>query len=353
MSVRTGFVSTAGAVVGCVMACAAGVGCAARQTAANVVDPASLPRELCKTTLPEYVIEPPDVLQVDVITAVPKPPYRIQPLDALGIRATNTLPDAPVAGVYVVDPEGAVALGLDYGSVKVRGMTADEAKAAIEKLLAKVLRNPTVEVSLAQTRAMQLVRGPHLVRPDGAVSLGTYGAVRVVGLTVPAAKRRIEEYLSQYFDAPEISLDIIGFNSKVYYVIYDGGGAGQQVSRLPITGNETVLDAVGQMAGLSVVSDTHRIWVSRPAPAPGPHQVLPVDWTAITQTGDTATNYQLLPGDRIFVQSYPFTRFDTRLARLIAPFERMFGFSLLGAGAVQTLKFQSTNGSNGSNGGIP
>ena len=38
-------------------------------------------------------------------------------------------------------------------------------------------------------------------------------------------------------------MDVQGFNSKLYYVILDGGGAGQQVVRLPVTGNETVLDA--------------------------------------------------------------------------------------------------------------
>ena len=34
----------------------------------------------------------------------------------------------------------------------------------------------------------------------------------------------------------------------------------------------------------------------------GPDQVLPVDWEAITRQGDTKTNYQLQPGDRLYVE---------------------------------------------------
>jgi hypothetical protein len=42
------------------------------------------------------------------------------------------------------------------------------------------------------------------------------------------------------------------------------------------------------------------------------------------------TNYQVLPGDRVFVMGQPLTKFDTALARILAPAERVFGTSLLG-----------------------
>ena len=44
---------------------------------------------------------------------------------------------------------------------------------------------------------------------------------------------------------------MFAYNSKVYYVITEGAGAGDLVARLPITGNETVLDAISQINGLS------------------------------------------------------------------------------------------------------
>src|SRR5204863_5380259 len=132
--------------------------------------------------------------------------------------------------------------------------------------------------------------GPHLVRPDGTVNLGLYGRVPVAGLTQEAAKEAIEEHLSQYFLKPNVSLDIGGFNSSVYYVIFDGGGLGEQVFRFPYTGSETVLDAIGLVYGLPAVASKSRVWLARPSE--GQAEELPIDWRAISARGRPETNYQ-------------------------------------------------------------
>src|SRR6516164_5888764 len=64
--------------------------------------PASAPKELNKVSLPTYVIEPPDILLVDVIRAVPKE-YKIAALDSLVIQASGVLPTDPIAGIFSVD----------------------------------------------------------------------------------------------------------------------------------------------------------------------------------------------------------------------------------------------------------
>ncbi|QEL15540.1 polysaccharide biosynthesis/export family protein [Limnoglobus roseus] len=350
---RTGF-STIRLSLIClaVMLVAASTGCMSPQkkTVPPIVE---LPRELKKTTQPAYTIEPPDILQIDLINAVPKQPYKLKTLDVLAIKVRETPPDNPILGLYPIEPDGRVNLGAFYGTIAVAGLSAEDAKKAVAKHLEKFLKVPEVEVTLAQTRGMQQVRGPHLVRPDGTISLGTYGGVWVVGLTLAEAKAKIEEHLSIAFETPEISLDVTGYNSKVYYLIYDGGGAGQSVLRLPVTGNETVLDAVSQAAGLQTVSDKRHIWVARPSEDHCHCQNLPVDWKAITECGDVRTNYQLMPGDRIFVNSYKATRIETVLNRVLGPVERAFGFTLLGTGLVRTLGNQSLNGNgNGFNNGV-
>jgi polysaccharide biosynthesis/export protein len=310
----------------------------------------ALPRELNKVTMPNYVIEAPDILLVDALRVVPKPPYKVDTLDALLITATNTLPTEPISGLYVVDPDGTVNLGLSYGTAKVIGLTIAQAKEEILRILKAKLRDPEVNVSLGYTRGQQMIRGDHLVRPDGSISLGLYGSVRVTGLTLPEAKAAIEAQLSQFLEKPEVAVDVFAYNSKVFYVIFDGGGNGQTVARLPVTGNETVLDAVANLNGLSPVGDKRRIWIARPAPACNAcDQVLPVDWVGIVTRGETATNYQLLPGDRVYVQADPFITLDTKLGRLLNPFERIFGFILLGSGTVSQL--HNVGGGNGGNGG--
>jgi len=326
-----------------------GAGCS---TFRRDVAPAPMqPRELEKVTHPEYVIEPPDELLLDAIRVVPLPPYRVSVLDQLYIQSTRSLPDEPIAGTYQVEPEGYVRLGPNYGSVLLVDMTLDEAGKAVEQHLRRLIRDPaTVTVTLAQSRALQQIRGPHLVKPDGTVHLGLYGSVRVAGMTLAEARSTIEAHLSQYLLRPEVAVDVAGFNSKVYYVVTDGGGAGEQVARLPSTGNETVLDAVAQIGGLPTVSSKKRIWVSRPSPAGScAPQLLPVDWCAVTRGGDASTNYQLLPGDRVYVMADPLVTTDTVLGRIIAPIERVFGITLLGNSVGRAVAGRNGGNNNNSN----
>jgi polysaccharide export outer membrane protein len=300
--------------------------------------PVAVPRELSKTTQPPYVIEPPDILQIDLIGAVPTAQTRLRPNDVIGVVVPNALPTAPITGPYTIGADGTVDLGPPYGTVKIVDLTTAAAREAIEKKVAEEVQKPRVTVSLVQTRASQQIRGPHLVRADGTIGLGSYGSVPVVGLTVEAAKRAIEEQLRPLFDTPEVSLEVVGYNSKIYYVIFDFGGAGQQVTRLPITGNETVLDAIGQLNGLPQAADTRRVCLSRPGPANCPPQVFPIDWKGIVENGDTRTNYQVLPGDRIMVKAYPLVEVDIKLARIVSPIERILGVTLLGSSTVNSIR---------------
>lgn len=331
----------------------AGPGCRAPLRNREIVNqlpppPAEVPRELCKVTLPAYTVEPPDILLVDAIRIVPKEPYRLTPLDALFITAEGTYPDQPIQGAYPVLSGGTIDLGFSYGTVPVAGMTVGEARTAVESHLAKLVQSPRVTVALAEAAAKQQIAGEHLVCPDGTVNLGTYGTVQVAGLTLDAATMAIEAHLAQYLEAPDVAVDVFAYNSKVYYVITEGGGYGDSVTRFPVTGNETVLDAISQVNGLQSVS-SKKIWVARPAPNnAGCFQVMPVDWRAITKGAETTTNYQILPGDRVFIAEDHWVAFDTVVGKLVSPFERIFGFTLLGTATIQQInRFPKGGGAGG------
>jgi polysaccharide biosynthesis/export protein len=304
----------------------------------------SAPRELTKVILPPYRIEPPDVLQIDAIRVVPKFPYHLRILDSLVIQVTNALPDAPIAGTFVIEPGGSINLGNPYGLVQVGGKTVEEAKQAIEAVLRQTLREPSVNVTLGEIASKQQISGQHLVAQDGTVTLGSYGNVQVVGQTIAEAKNSIEQFLSETLQDPEVSVEVYAYNSKNYYVITQGAGLGDGVTRFPITGNDTVLDAVSQISGFTSVSST-KIWIARPGrTCDGQDQILPVDWCAIAQRGDATTNYQLLPGDRLYVAADKLVSLDNFLAKVISPIERVFGIALLGGSTVFTFK----NGGQGS-----
>lgn len=299
-------------------------------TPPNASASSPVPRELDMVSLPPYIIEPPDILMINAVKIVPKPPHHLEPFDGILIRVANALSTEPIADAFVVDPEGKVDMGPTYGRISVAGLTVDEAQDAIRKHLSAIIDDPEVSVSLAFSSGAQQIVGEHLVGPDGRVNLGTYGSVYVAGLTIEEARAAIEEKLTEFLDQPQVVVDIFSYNSKKFYVITQGGGLGDNVTESPVTGNETVLDAISRIGGISQVSSTN-IWIARPAPNDvGCEQILPVNWEEISRGASTATNYQLLPGDRLYIAEDPYVRFDSLVAKYTRPFERLFGFISLG-----------------------
>jgi len=246
----------------------------------------AVPRELDPITLPPYVVEAPDVLSIQVVIRAEVEDKEGLP-DKDGKKGktyqTKPLPVQDIQGQFLVNPDGTVRLG-SWGSVMVAGLTLDQAVEAVRQ---------------------------HLVRSEPLARLG----IRPESLVVV--------------------VDVIAYNSKRYYVITDGGGYGEQVYPFPLTGSETVLDAIANINGLPAVASRRNIWVARRCPHPNqPWQILPVDWVGITQHGLTETNYQIMPGDRVYVKAQRLVTIDTALARIFSPIERVFGITLLGASTV-------------------
>lgn len=310
-----------------------------------------VPRELQKVSIPVYRVEPPDILSIEIVNNIRPADDPLHAGDDLLIRASKVLPIVPeddpvvasfktINGIYRIQTDDTVDLGPEYGSVVVGGMPLPEAREAIKKYLRDEigLADATVAITLPNVNGKQLIQGEHLVRVDGTVTLGVYGSVYVAGMTIEEVKDAVEQHLSRYIHDPEVQIDVVAYNSKKIYVITDGGGNGEQVAPLPFTGNDTVLDAIGQIQGLSEVS-SKRMWVARPAPnGADVAQVMQVDWRAITQDAVTTTNYQLMPGDRIYICADNLITADNFIAKVTTPVSRIFGFTLLGNGVVRTLQ---------------
>ena len=293
------------------------------------------PRELHKISLPTYRVEPPDILAIEMLKMVPLPPYRIDIYDVLQIRVFGTMFDQPIDGFFLVEGEGFVTLGPAYGRVQVVGMTVDQATATVRAKLQEVLAKPEVSVQLARTSGVAPVTGEYLIGPDGTVNLHQYGTLYVAGKTVTEIRLALQKHLQQYFDSPEVSVDVRQFNSKVVYVITEGAGMGDNVRRVPSTGNDTVLDAISAVNGLSQVSSI-RMWIARPAPSGfGYEQILPVDYEALTKGGSVETNYQVMPGDRVFIAGDEMIATNSFVSKVTAPIERLLGIASLGTSAAR------------------
>jgi polysaccharide export outer membrane protein len=208
--------------------------------------------------------------------------------------------------------------------------------------------------ALPEKKLDQPIAGQHLVRPDGTIGVGYYGSVFVAGMTLDQAREAVYQRLKESFKEKgiqaelkptDVNVDVIAYNSKVYYIITDGGGYGEQVYRVPVTGNETVLDAIGQIYGLPAVASKKCIWVARRvAGTGGGQQVLPVDWKSITQQGATVSNYQLLPGDRLYVKADKRIIISTWIDKTLAPAVSILGPTLLGSQTVNSITGKGLSG---------
>lgn len=306
------------------------LGCADREPQGWV------PRELDMATAPKYRVEPPDVLTIDVVQNVSQSTHALQAGDTVLLTVVGTFPEEPIAGEYLIGTGGVIELGYSYGAVEVRGRTVHDASALIEDRLRKQLRDPQVSMSLRSVANRQRLSGEFIVMADGTVSLGPYGSVSVVSQTLDEIRQTITERLAGCFDNPEVSVSVFAFNSKVYYIVLQGGGMGDQLVRFPCTGKETVMDALSQVNGTCYESST-RMWIARPDRNSHTSQILPIDWLAITQRADVETNYQLMPGDRLYVAHDRLVALDVGLVKLIRPIERVFGFTILGTGTASRL----------------
>jgi len=320
-------------------------GCVSTSHVRPVVHP-SLPKETATISpLAEYDIGIGDMLIVEAVRMVPKPPYRLQAFDGVSVMGYGFDDmENSINWDGRIQPDGTIALPPPVGAIKVTGLTCEEAgEMILNNIGAKSdltdMSSIGVSVSLLVASGLQPIAGEHCVGPDGRINLGIYGSVHVKGLTLTEAKEAIEFQLVEYLDSPNIAVDIFSYNSKYYYVIMEGAGFGDRLQQFPYTGNETVLDAIAGINGMDRVS-SKRVWIARTSPmynygfdgyGYGGCNRLDVDWRGITAEGAYGTNYQLMPNDRIFIEEDKMVAWDTKLSKFTAPFERIMGFSLLGA----------------------
>ena len=97
-----------------------------------------------------------------------------------------------------------------------------------------------------------------------------------------------------------------------------------------------MLDAISQIGGLTRLT-SKRIWIARPTPG-GCDQRLVVNWADITEKGETKTNYQIMPGDRIYMAENKLIALDSFMGKILNPVERVFGIATLGSESVFEVK---------------
>lgn len=330
-------------------------------------------------------------------------PIVVEPPDLLIVEALEALPGRPISGERLVRPDGTISLGF-YGNVHVRGLSLEQVKAKIVLHLRSYLNDEILGLTSYVTRAEAEARGFEIIEDEGghqderaapeagkaedkSAALGgarpesgrmqprlrkaarRTGAddngsaavdeaeeegdeagpesaeptIRIpsgskvtitiepidppaplesTGAEKPAPEREVkpkpeDEFVNVRVPAVKsdrVFVDVVAYNSKHYYVLGDVGSPG----RLVVTGRDTVLEALGHAGGFLPTADTKTVQLVRPQAGGRPAKVYPIDYEAIVQRGQVATNYQLFPGDRIVVKRNPTVEAMVELDRVSA-----------------------------------
>jgi polysaccharide export outer membrane protein len=222
-----------------------------------------------RSTGEERTLPSPETVKPTPLTPIPDdpPPHEgayfdlptvIEPPDLLIVEVLEALPGRPISGERLVRPDGTVDLGF-YGPVHVRGLTVPQAKEKIVLALARHLNADALGLSRYDEGANRQA----VVEPK---------------------------------DSNRVFVDVTAYNHAKYYVIGDVASPGI----LACTGRDTVLSALNYAGGLLPSADRRTIRLFRPARAGKPTKEYKVALDAI-EGGNAAENYQLFPGDRLIV----------------------------------------------------
>jgi polysaccharide export outer membrane protein len=260
----------------------------------------------------DYVIEPPDVLLIEGLKLAPKSSLRLGAHDEILILAA-TGARLRIDGTYTLDIEGEVNLGDKCGRVRLAGLTTKEAEGLIQEKLTGEVGKVNVSVTLHTGMNTEQIAGRHLVAMDGRVNLGDFGTVYVAGMTPSKARVAIEQKLSERLEKPEMFVEVASYNSKVAYVILEGGVNGDEVTRVtlpfPLTSETNVGSLLKDMVlPYPLNMGSAQLALKRPAvDDKGKEKIRPIEWDRAEGKPTDRTNYPVLPGDRICITPIRFS----------------------------------------------
>jgi protein involved in polysaccharide export with SLBB domain len=355
-------------------------------------------------------------------------PVVVEPPDLLIVEVLEALPGRPISGERLVRPDGTISLGF-YGDVSVKGLTLPQIKVAVIKQLRRFLTDEllglefTEEVEVAAEVDVPRPERPPIpplplnanpfnpdegAKPVRKTSRPTSPAPRVRQANFaarrvpvrPVALGETDQDPAAGVESPKAPPQInipAGASGRITITIDVGGppqlvvpqmpvgvvpamppanvAVGESwkiaspdasdrvfidvtgynsrhyyiqgdvpiVGRMPFTGSETVLDALQFAGGLQATADPKHISLIRPQRNGKPAKVYKVDLEAIQSRGEVATNYQIFPGDRLLVGRNDVVTKTIEIDRLYAPIQTMNAMMLYQAFTFRALQFASVD----------
>ena len=234
-----------------------------------------------------------------------------QPLETYRVEIGDTVFVEPVSfdatirlpGDQVVKPDGTISIG-EFGDFRADYKTITEIQSEVQAIIDAQVRNEMErafyeELYREQQATEEFPEDDYLLDdPDRAKKMAAENQARE-----KEGRAALEKRISEQIRKNQIGVRLVNWNSKRIYVLGEVNAPGY----FDYTGSQTVLDAIVEAGGLSSNANGHQVIVSRPTPCDSCRIVMKVCYDQVVQLGDTSTNYQLLPGDRVFVPSLSFS----------------------------------------------
>jgi protein involved in polysaccharide export with SLBB domain len=169
-------------------------------------------------------------------------------------------------------------------------------------------------IGISAPRILEIDGETQRIQPDGKINLRLLGEIKVVGMTAKETAAKLEVLLSRYYVDPKVSVRVLSYASKKYYVCGQVSAPGPK----PYTGRDTLLDAVLK-SGVSFLSWTSRVKVIRPAHDDTPVRNLEVNVDEMIKKGSWTQNVLLEPDDVVYVPPTPIAWLGQRVQEALFP----------------------------------
>jgi polysaccharide export outer membrane protein len=146
-----------------------------------------------------------------------------------------------------------------------------------------VWKNPELEVVIP-------------VRPDGKISFPLLDDIQAEGLMVMELKAILTRELAEYITAPDVTVIVREMNSQFVSIM----GAVPRSTRIPLTRDLRVLEAIATAGGFATFSDKKNIRIVRRGPG-GEEVEFRFDYNAYIKGKAPGTNIVLQHGDMVIV----------------------------------------------------
>jgi polysaccharide biosynthesis/export protein len=134
-----------------------------------------------------------------------------------------------------------------------------------------------------------------VVRPEGNITIPLLKEISVAGLTPRTAETRIADGLKKFINEPDVTVVVLGINSKKVYIV----GAVRREGPIPYTYRMTIMQALSEAGGLNEYAKRKKIYVLRNEN--GRDFRFAFDYDAVLRGERMELNIHLLPGDTLVV----------------------------------------------------